>query len=416
MSAADRFSAILRNMDAEDREPGIRDLIDEITHDLVDEIPSDRARARSLVEALGDLLGPDLRHAPGPERIAQHLLLAIHIARDTPYVARILRLLEAHRRRLTPVESLARLVQAANTLGADCSAALLAALRTAQAATPEVLPRLMTAIVIRWSHWIEGAVRGSVIDGDGVPRDHVPLCPAYPRTLLWTQACVVLGRAPHEILRGLTRAEAHAALATGHTGSAAAWIYCGVASLRVARWRRAVDTDPRRQPALSHQWTQIVHGRLRTIVAYEIVDIVRGSDLAVGAKTGVRSAIDAAAHREYARWARKHAHDWTQLAAPPSWWRPVPGIELLDTSAALIREGMELRHCVGTYAPRVEAGESVIVSITATTDAGQIVRSTAELDSAGSFVAHLGPANAEPCAACQHALRNACTIWRGERE
>jgi len=270
-----------------------------------------------------------------------------------------------------------------------------------------VRPRLLASIAV-----VEPALSSLVAQHPG------PLCPAYPRVDAAVAARLALGERPAEVLRGLTPREAHEALSTG-CSSAVAWILrdCagteGVRSVPVARWLVACLADPARAEALDrtreeHTPAGVVEGRYT-----DRVDEITPADLAKGDRTGVASAFRAASARIYAKWCASHERDETPLAAVPSWWRPVRCARLCLSRASLIREGRELRHCVGTYAPHVSRGKTVIVSIAIRDGAGLVHRSTVDIDRrTAAVVSHRGASNCEPPALNNRAIAVLARRWK----
>lgn len=245
-------------------------------------------------------------------------------------------------------------------------------------------------------------------------------CPAYPQVAREVQARLVLGHKPEQILPGLTPSEARKALTEGYDGrssnkTAAAWIIRDVllllvsanarpaaeTSVPVARWLAASLSDKQRKAALLTERVEHgpggaeIHGRL-----IDRIDEIRASDLPNGPKTSVRDAFTHAAARHYAQWEKDNENAEGRLIAPPSWWKPVKYAKLLNSPAKLVREGRDMKHCVGTYTHEVRRGNSVIVSFCLNGE-----RATAELSRDGKHVKQCkGVANKHPPAICARAL------------
>jgi hypothetical protein len=255
--------------------------------------------------------------------------------------------------------------------------------------------------------------------GFAAPESGGPLAPAFPRASREVQARIALGEAPAAILRGLTPREAHEALSAG-IEDPIEWILAEAdladhadkpRSVPVARWFVACWRDPARRAALERERNERgpggleIQGRLR-----DRIDEIAARDLPRGERTSVDAAFRSAAERRYAEWARGAERDETQLAPVPRWWRPIRCARMLNSSAALVREGRQMSHCVGSYAPAVRQQRSVIVSLYV---CGH--RSTAELTRDGSRVwQHKGPSNAAPHVLCERALQTCLKRWRSQ--
>jgi hypothetical protein len=244
-----------------------------------------------------------------------------------------------------------------------------------------------------------------------------PLCPAYPRAIPAHAARLALGEPPVRILRGLTPREAHEALSAGFADPIA-WILRGdvavhgVRSVAVARWIAACWADPKRRAALETERTERVAGvdvRGRLV---DRVDEITPADLERGPATGVQPAFAAAAARLYSEWEESAKDDERPLNTAPRWWKSVRCAHVLLTRKALCAEGKAMAHCVGTYAPYVQSGRSVIVSIVIRVRE-DLYRSTVELDRSGppTVRQHKGIANAAAPPVCVRALDVLLRRW-----
>lgn len=237
------------------------------------------------------------------------------------------------------------------------------------------------------------------------------LAPGYPRLPLPMAARIARGEAPVSIAASvdpdarLTRAEAHAWCSAGAPQNVLAW-WCergnlpAVRSWAVARWLRAV-ADRGDWHSLTRERTIRGPAGAEAIVAYlDRVDEIQDCDLVRGPRTGVDPAFERAAERCGEAWMAKARQDHRVLAGLPVGWRLFPRcMRHLATPAQLAREGDEMGHCVGGYAPAVESGRSVIIAIRV----GE-ARSTVELDRSGRVLQHRGASNAEPHAVTRRAL------------
>lgn len=225
---------------------------------------------------------------------------------------------------------------------------------------------------------------------------------------------IVRGVPPREIARArgadLTRAEAHEWLSTMTVARMPPhqWLVRDlpvspslIRDCATARWlldvhRRGAWGQLTRQRRVRHPET----GALLQFTLISRVDEICEAHLPRGARTPVEEAFRLAARERaaLANW----SSDWRVISTAPQDWPPMPeGISLLATPAALVAEGEEMDHCVGTYVPEVERGATWIISIRV----GE-ARSTAQLDAQRSVVQHYGPRNSVPDEAC-HALLSA---------
>jgi hypothetical protein len=284
--------------------------------------------------------------------------------------------------------------------------------------TPEhVRPKVETALAVRlaWQH-------PELLPFLSAHPD-VDLCPAYPNASEDIQSRLALGEKPTQILRGLTAREAHEALTAGMV-SAEAWLLrdtpwprACVRGSEVARWLAACAKDHQRRAALETERAERgphgeeIHGRL-----IDRVDEISARDLVRGEKTGVREAFERAAKRRYEQWQKENEKKHEPLAPTPAWYRPIRCARLLMRSAALIAEGKDMQHCVGSYAPYVRSQQSVIVSICVRARDG-VYRSTVELDRRTLQIRqHKGYRNSEPHEFCRRALEVCMCRWKEKRK
>lgn len=305
------------------------------------------------------------------------------------------------------VDLRARFAARGIALGRDLRSAFEAIERAPGAARP----RILAAIAARHPAL-------APLCGDG---PNGPICPAYPLASREIQARLALGESPARIMRGLTSREAHAALAHG-CSDPIAWLVpddfadaAAVHSVPVARWLVACLADPKRRAAIGQERTERgphgeeIRGRL-----LDRIDKIRSADLVRGSATGVREAYERAAKRAYAAWERGASTQHAPLAPLPRWWVPVRCARPLMSAADLAREGRDLAHCVGTYAPYVRDQQSVIVSVCVRDRTGDVHRSTAEIDRSTIRVSqHKAHANRAPHPLCVRALDVCLQRWNG---
>jgi len=296
------------------------------------------------------------------------------------------------------------------------------ALKHYEAAPPAAKQRILNAFAVavpkaglptpEWMRW--SATR--LAYEPGVEERVRDFCPAYPKVAREVQARLVLGHKPEQILPGLTPSEARKALTEGYDNlssskTTVAWLLRDVTdatrywnhvnSVPVARWLAASLYDKQRKAALLTERVEQgpggaeIHGRL-----IDRIDEIRASDLPNGPKTSVRDAFTHAAARHYAQWEKDNENAEGRLISPPTWWKPVKYAKLLNSPAKLVREGRDMKHCVGTYTQAVRSGNSVIVSFCLNGE-----RATAELSRDGKHVKQCkGVANKQPPAICARAL------------
>jgi hypothetical protein len=129
-----------------------------------------------------------------------------------------------------------------------------------------------------------------------------------------------------------------------------------------------------------HEWT-----------ALDVLDEIDCDDILTG-RDRVDDVLRRSSERLGEAWMTQHAEDHRPLAPAPGWWVKSRHVANLRTPAALIREGTEMRHCVGGYIPAVEKRTAIILSL-ATPD-GE--RSTAELTPSLQLAQHRGRGNGDP--------------------
>ena len=228
------------------------------------------------------------------------------------------------------------------------------------------------------------------------------IAPEYPRATLQQAKSLRAGASPVQIAGGvLTRQEAHTwLLHCPHTEPLAWWCgHHGIPSVRswsVARWLRGVQ--------LRSDWDALTRertfpgpaGQTRTGRYLDMVDEIQDCDLVGKSVTAVFRAVAArASEAMLSRW----EHDYTRLHESPTWQHYRQSMRLLDTRAALVREGREMHHCVGGYAPAVAVGQCFIYALSV---CGH--RSTVELSPAGRVVQHYSDHDTAPHRLCKFVL------------
>jgi hypothetical protein len=112
------------------------------------------------------------------------------------------------------------------------------------------------------------------------------------------------------------------------------------------------------------------------------------------AGVGVDRAFERAAERAGEAWNARYKADYRVISHSQRKVYRSGSIRLLNTPAALVAEGSEMSHCVGTYVGMAEAGKCLIYAIR--TRSG---RSTLELSPQGDVMQHRGRGNSPPPAA-----------------
>lgn len=217
------------------------------------------------------------------------------------------------------------------------------------------------------------------------------------------------GETPAQIADGyLTKREAAAWLREAPTVEPIDWLQrrlpAGTPKLRsipVVRWlldvqRRGAWESLTRERIVNAPGGETLRGRF-----IDRVDEIQDCDLDRGPATGVERAFESAAQRLGEQWLDAARRDHRVLQSlPPGWKLFSSSMHHLSTPASLAREGDEMNHCVGSYAPAVEKNQSVILSIRV---AGQ--RSTVELSPRGEVRQHRGPKNTDPHPLCEKVLQ-----------
>jgi hypothetical protein len=233
------------------------------------------------------------------------------------------------------------------------------------------------------------------------------LAPAYPRVPLHIAVRLCRGETPVQISGGLTRSEAHEWLMDGATMEPADWLVRELPDARrlrvhgvaVARWLLDVHRRGGWGGLVRERTMRGPGGRIVRFRYIDRLDEVRDEDLVGEGGTGVDVVFRRAAQRYATKYADQFVDDNTVLHEPPE-WRVYPCMRVLNTPAALVREGRELHHCVAGYMSDVRAGRSVIISLDV---CGH--RSTVELSPDGREVRqHFAEWNQNPHPLCARVL------------
>lgn len=239
------------------------------------------------------------------------------------------------------------------------------------------------------------------------------LAETEPKRALHIASRLARGETPAEVSGGvLTRAEASRWLQEAPWESPLLWLITTkrgrdeaslvrAALATVHRHMRKAVTEWLAQVARNNVWwNQLIRerqarhqGQTFQFRLLSRIDELRPEDIAHGSPENV---FNAAGMRVFdANWEYR-SRQFQVLCRYPSWWAAAsavdPGIRMLCTPQELKERGEHERHCVGTYCPKVERGESYILVIDDATS-----RSTAEVSTNTlTVLQHRGPANSEP--------------------
>lgn len=226
------------------------------------------------------------------------------------------------------------------------------------------------------------------------------LCPSYPKVSRNVAAQIVSGVSPVEISQGhLTRKEAHQWLQSGEP-SAISEVVSSVCRFLVAdtpiETMGQIPRDPTVARWVKHihergSWSalvQEVHHAGRRLRRLDVLDEIAAEDLDRGISTGVVRAFENAGRRI----SKLGEGDHRVITYNP-FPRLPRGAKILTTSAMLINEGKEMKHCVGGYARSVEDQQCHIMAMVS-----KHGRSTVELRKSNKWwvAQHFGPKNSEP--------------------
>lgn len=208
----------------------------------------------------------------------------------------------------------------------------------------------------------------------------------------------VLGEHPTELADGvLTRAEASAWIRQSKHPKPLDWLWATKGDsevrrpneLEVIRWVIKALNNPERAEALRRDRTGLdgEGAFIKRLDELDPEDLVADS---------IRAVFVASSNRRV-----KQMWDGDPiLRDPPTWAGNLPdGVKVLTTAPDLVREGSEMRHCVGDYCHKVADRECHIFSVTIGSS-----RSTAEFSNSGQLLQHVGPRNESPAAACVRLL------------
>jgi hypothetical protein len=212
------------------------------------------------------------------------------------------------------------------------------------------------------------------------------LTPQYPNITTDIAVQVFQGVSPREISKGLlTKKEAHSWLASGYRSIAqflvARYDLPPHRSIKVLRWLQNVKETQRWNSITRIREAPMPGGEVRQFTALDIIDEIDDDDIHTG-RDSVTAVLRRSAQRLGEKFLKKFRGNYSIITPVPEWWENVPQeCTLLQTPAAIVREGTELRHCVGGYVRLVERGQCIIVSVKS-----PLGRSTVELSSNGQRI------------------------------
>jgi len=201
-----------------------------------------------------------------------------------------------------------------------------------------------------------------------VEREIVPLlCPSYPTIEMSKARLLARGMRPVDIAQGeLTAAEAHAWLMS--SGRDLGEWYAGHhqlprhRSIRVLKWLLALKRA-KRWDTLTKTRTQFVGGQAVNYTAMDVLDEIQPEDIHTG-KDSVTDVLARASERGGKEYMERNRENFEVLAEIPAWCRKLPTfVRVLNTPAALVAEGEQQNHCVGTYVNVVRSKTSVVLAI-----------------------------------------------------
>lgn len=223
------------------------------------------------------------------------------------------------------------------------------------------------------------------------------------------------GTTPVELSEGhLTKKEAHQWLVTGVKAGALEWYLDKyelpyVREWQVAKWLKYLKTT-NRWAAMEKERTQYHPERGEIKFSYVmLLDEIMADDIHTTTDS-VASVMERLHQRQEDGYTSKFWEDHQPLVDVPKWVSKLPeGVRYLNTPAALVREGKQMEHCVGTYVSVVRNGSCHILSIT--TPEG---RSTVEFNKGvTNVVQHRGKGNLNPPAANVEVLEEVRQLLAG---
>lgn len=234
-----------------------------------------------------------------------------------------------------------------------------------------------------------------------------PYLHRYPTSEIGAR--LILGEKPAALFPQLTKREAAAFCGQSEHSEVSSWFWKEIVrlhadvediksvtppdSVAVMRWVHDVLNDEERKDSFirrhdPRRFPQFIAGHRAGIRVVDRLDEIKSVDL----KRSPRKTLEAAILRAI-------DEEWggdNELAPEEPWHKRLPPtVRVILTYSDLRQEGIEMDHCVASYASRINERESVIMSVRA--ESGE--RSTLELRN-GKVHQHLGESNCSPPSAC----------------
>lgn len=222
-------------------------------------------------------------------------------------------------------------------------------------------------------------------------------------------ASVILGVSPKKLAKGaLTKKEAHLWVHQSEYRTPKEWLWAQVKeefpelqeitrvpnTINIVRWVHSMMSDPSRKQAMLRRREGVFGEHMVGGRPVDRLDELQDEDLCGSPWRTIENAAQRILDTEW--------EGQNELIPSQKWHRELPkGVRVLCTYTDLRREGVEMEHCVVSYALRVQERKCLILSVM--TKEG---RTTAEIVD-GKVVQHLGPKNTTPHASCIALLEEA---------
>ena len=213
-------------------------------------------------------------------------------------------------------------------------------------------------------------------------------------------AKLILGARLADLNLGLTKAEGGQFITQNKHDTPIKWLWDQVSqkhqeldglrvpnSMDVVRWVNKMMSSPPRKQAMLRDRQSVFGGYRIEGRVIDRIDEIKSVDLCGSPWRTIENAVVRAIEEEWS------GED--ELVKPEPWYKVLPeGVRVLNHYSLLRQEGMDMSHCVASYAEQVHRGDCVILSVKVGDE-----RSTAEIKE-GRCVQHVGIRNGSPPAAC----------------